>query len=87
MQNPMQYAPCPSCGQNNAKKIGFTFWGGALGPTLFTHVKCQNCQTEYNGKTGKSNQQNIYIYLVGSFLIFFCLCVGFTAFAYLLNGN
>ena len=73
MQNPTQYAPCPNCGQNNAKKVGYTWWGGALGPSMFTHVKCQSCGTQYNGKTGKSNQQNIIIYTLVSFIIAFCL--------------
>jgi len=87
MQNPIQYAPCPNCGQSNAKKIIFTWWGGALGPGLFTHVKCQNCHTEYNGKTGKSNQQNILLYFIGSFVISFCLCGGLVVFSYMLNNN
>ena len=56
MQNTTHYAPGPNCGQSNAKKVSFTRWGGALDPTMFTHVKCQNCGTQYNGKTGKSKQ-------------------------------
>ena len=87
MQNTTQYAACPNCGQSNAKKVGFTWWGGALGPSMFTHVKCQNCGTEYNGKTGKSNQQNIIIYIVASFAIVFCLCAAFGAFSVLLGGQ
>jgi len=87
MQNPTQFAPCPKCGQSNAKKVSFTFWGGALGPSLFTHVKCQNCGTEYNGKTGKSNQQNIVIYLVASILIGFCACGGFALLSFILNNQ
>ncbi|MCE9645436.1 MAG: hypothetical protein K8S20_05495 [Chloroflexi bacterium] len=81
MQNPTQYAPCPNCGQSNAKKVSFIWLGGALGPSMFTHVKCQNCNTEYNGKTGKSNQQNTVLYFVVSFVVsfvvVFCLCGGF----------
>lgn len=86
MQNPIQYAPCPNCGQSNAKKVSFTWWGGALGPRMFTHVKCQNCGTEYNGKTGKSNQQNMIIYTVVGFFIAFCLCGGLAAVTVLLNN-
>jgi transposase-like protein len=74
MQTQSQYAPCPNCGQSNAKKVGYTWWGGALGPSMFTHVKCQNCNTQYNGKTGKSNQTNIILYFVVSFVLVFCLC-------------
>ena len=57
-------APCPSCGQSNADKIGFTWWGGAVGPALLNHVKCLACGTEYNAKSGQSNTTNIIIYSV-----------------------
>ena len=87
MQNPTQYTPCPNCGQSNAKKVSYTWWGGALGPSMFTHVKCQNCGTQYNGKTGKSNQQNIIIYTLVSFVIAFCLCGGFAVVGYILNNQ
>ena len=86
MQNPTQYAPCPKCGQINAKKVNFTWWGGALGPSMFTHVKCQNCSTQYNGKTGKSNQNNIIIYFVASFVIVFFVCGGLAFLNVLLNN-
>jgi predicted RNA-binding Zn-ribbon protein involved in translation (DUF1610 family) len=66
MQNTTQYAPCPKCGQSNAKKVSFTWWGGALGPRMFTHVKCPNCGPEYNGRTGKSNRTDILIYFLQS---------------------
>jgi transposase-like protein len=87
MQNATPYAPCPNCGQSNAKKVGFTWWGGALGPRMFTHVKCQNCGAEYNGKTGKSNQQNIIIYTLVGFVIAFCACGGFAVLSYLLSSQ
>ena len=86
MQSPTQYAPCPQCGQSNAAKVKYTWWGGALGPNMFTHVKCQNCGTQYNGKTGKSNQTNIIIYFVVSFVIVFCVCGGFAVLSTLLNN-
>ena len=72
-----QYVPCPKCGSTNVKKVSYTLWGGALGPALFTHVKCQSCGTQYNGKTGQSNQRNIIIYTLVSFLLVFCACGGF----------
>ena len=87
MQNPVQYAACPKCGQSNAKKVSYTFWGGALGPSLMTHVKCQNCGTEYNGKTGQSNQKNIIIYILASFVISFCVCGGLAVLNFALNSN
>jgi uncharacterized protein (DUF983 family) len=41
-----------------------TWWGGALGPYLLTHVKCPECGMTYNGKTGQSNTTAIIIYSV-----------------------
>ena len=87
MQSPTQYAPCPNCGQSNAKKVSFTWWGGALGLNMFTHVKCQNCGTEYNGKTGKSNQTNILIYFVVTFAIAICACGGLAVLSLVLNNG
>jgi hypothetical protein len=52
-----------------AKRVGFTWWGGMLGPKLFTHVKCAQCGQAYNGKTGRSNDTAIAIYLGVSCLI------------------
>ncbi len=45
-------ANCPKCGSNSATKVGFTWWGGALGPRLFRVVKCGKCRAQYNGRTG-----------------------------------
>lgn len=58
------FAPCPKCGNTNATKIGFTWWGGVLGPKLLNHVKCGSCRTAYNGKSGKSNMGAIITYQV-----------------------
>ena len=75
-----RYAPCPECSCRDADKVSFTWWGGLLGPALLTHVKCQECGTAYNGKTGKSNQTAIIIYLcVGTaigFALGACACFG-----------
>ena len=87
MQNQIQYAACPQCGQSNAKKVRYTWWGGAVGPNMFTHVKCQNCGTQYNGKTGKSNQQNIIIYLAVGVLLACCACGAFGALSYFLSNS
>jgi hypothetical protein len=61
-----RYQPCPTCASDKAEAIGFTWWGGIVGPKMFTHVKCSKCGTTYNGKTGKSNQQAIAIYVAVS---------------------
>jgi transposase-like protein len=87
MQNPIQYAACPNCGQSNAKKVSYTWWGGAVGPIMFTHVKCQNCGTQYNGKTGKSNQQSIIIYNIVVFVVVFCACGGLAVLFSVMNNN
>ena len=81
-----QYVPCPTCGSTDVKKVGYTWWGGALGPSMFTHVKCNNCKTQYNGKTGKSNQTNIILYLVISTAIVFFICFGFALLRALLSN-
>ena len=60
----MDYAQCPQCGTSQATMINFTWWGGALGPRLLTHVKCQSCGKTYNGKTGRDNTNGIVIYSV-----------------------
>ena len=59
-----RYRPCPKCGSPDVKKVGFTWWGGALGPSLFCHCKCQQCKTTFNGKTGRSNNTAIAIYMI-----------------------
>jgi hypothetical protein len=63
------YAPCPRCRNIFAKPVGFTWWGGALGPWLFTHVRCVTCGEAYNGKTGQSNNTAIAIYFAVSAVI------------------
>lgn len=65
------HAQCPGCNSVYATKVKFTLWGGALGPKLFHHVKCDQCGTKYNGRTGKSNLVPILIYnLVAAVIMF-----------------
>lgn len=70
-----QFASCPKCGQKSAERVSFTWWGGVLGPKMFTHVKCLSCGGKYNGKTGKENTVNIVLYTliagIGFFVVFF----------------
>jgi hypothetical protein len=47
-------AKCPKCGAQSATKVSYNWWGGALGPRLFHVVKCTQCRTQYNGRTGGS---------------------------------
>lgn len=72
-----QYAPCPKCQNADAQQVSFTWWGGVLGPKLFTHVKCQSCNAKYNGKTGKDNTVNILIYFAVVAIVVFGLSFGF----------
>ena len=69
MPGAAEFASCPGCGNSNAKRVAFTWWGGALGPWLFTHVKCASCGRAYNGKTGRPNTGNIIAYFAVSFLV------------------
>lgn len=59
-----EFAPCPACQSRTAQRLNFSWWGGALGPRLLTHVKCGGCGVTYNGKTGRSNNTAIAIYVV-----------------------
>jgi hypothetical protein len=68
-----EHAPCPMCRRPGPEKVNFTWWGGVLGPRMFSHVKCQGCGTTYNGKTGQSNTTNIVAYSIVAFVIFFAL--------------
>ncbi|HEX8844963.1 MAG TPA: hypothetical protein VF791_09985 [Pyrinomonadaceae bacterium] len=71
------YAPCPTCRRPDAEKVKFTWWGGLIGPRLFSHVKCRGCGTTYNGKSGKSNTTAITLYLVIPFVIALVIVVIF----------
>jgi uncharacterized protein (DUF983 family) len=59
-----EFAPCPHCGEANAEKLRFTWWGGVLGPKILNHVKCRGCGKNYNGKSGKDNTTGIVLYSV-----------------------
>ena len=56
-------APFPKCGDVNVDAPSFAWWGGALGPKMFSHVICRNCNTGFNKKSGKSNATAIAIYV------------------------
>ena len=48
---------CPHCQQDQhpPTPIGFTWWGGILGPKLLSHVQCPSCGGTFNSKTGQPN--------------------------------
>jgi hypothetical protein len=53
---------CPRCSATSVTKPSFTWWGGMVGPALFTHRTCGACGFGFNGKSGKSNATAIAIY-------------------------
>ena len=56
---------CPRCRQDvEPIQLKFTWWGGALGPRLLSHVECPQCRARFNGKTGADNTGAIAIYSV-----------------------
>ncbi len=67
------YVPCPKCGSTNLHKIKWTFWGGVLGPSIFNHVKCNDCGMKFNGTTGKSNTGPIILYMIIGFILLFII--------------
>jgi len=61
---------CPKCGNTSASKVGFNWWGGALGPRLFHVVRCDSCRAQYNGKTGGSLTTTIIVYQLVALVVF-----------------
>ncbi|HYY58483.1 MAG TPA: hypothetical protein VE842_14215 [Pyrinomonadaceae bacterium] len=80
-----QYVPCPKCGAPDPAQVKFTWWGGLLGPKMLSHVKCGSCANTYNGKSGKSNTQNILIYTLVSAVIAFILLFGLALLPFLMR--
>ena len=65
-----QHAACPRCGSGDPQPVSFTWWGGAVGPRSFHHVRCRSCKNEYNGRTGLPNTTAIVLFqVVGFFLL------------------
>jgi hypothetical protein len=61
---------CPRCQCPYIKPVAYTWWGGILGPKLFSLVKCQQCKYQFNGKTGLPATKGIIIYFVVTTAIF-----------------
>jgi hypothetical protein len=65
-----QWADCPQCGNHgDATRIWWTMWGGVIGPAIICHVRCNECGTHYNGKSGDSNTTAITLFVVISIAI------------------
>lgn len=72
-----EFAPCPACQQQSATRLNYTWWGGALGPRMLTHVKCGGCGATYNGKTGQSNNAKIAAYMIIVNVVLIGLAIAF----------
>ncbi|MBS1120365.1 MAG: hypothetical protein H6Q90_2593 [Deltaproteobacteria bacterium] len=56
---------CPKCHEDvSPLPVGFTWWGGLIGSKIISHVECPRCHGRFNGKTGKSNDAAIAIYMI-----------------------
>ncbi len=73
------FAPCPRCGCQYADRVKFSWWGGLVGPKLFTHVKCRNCASCYNGKHGTWNTTNIVLYTIAGVVLGAAVVLGLYA--------
>lgn len=74
-----RYAPCPFCRcPGHADRVSYTFWGGFLGPMMFSHVRCRHCRRCYNGSTGGDNSTAIALYVGISLALglMFLICAG-----------
>jgi hypothetical protein len=82
-----EWADCPNCGApGDATRLTWTIWGGFIGPMIICHVRCNQCGTTYNGKSGDSNTTRIIIYYAISFgigVLILISCLGLN----LMNGN
>ena len=64
-----EWAPCPNCGNDDASRVHWTFWGGLIGPAIINVVRCHQCGTNYNGVHGDTNGGRIAIYIVVSIVL------------------
>jgi hypothetical protein len=68
------YAPCPSCGSTHATRVMWTLWGSFYGPAMFTHVRCSDCNTSYNGRSGRSNLIPAVIFVMVPLMLLIIIC-------------
>ena len=61
---------CPKCGSKRWSKVGFTWWGGLVGPAIFSMVRCNKCSTSFNRKRGTEiGATHILLYSLGGLVI------------------
>jgi phage FluMu protein Com len=64
-----EWAECPHCGNSDATRVHWTFWGGLIGPAIINVVRCNECGTNYNGVHGDYNHTRILFYVLGSIVL------------------
>jgi hypothetical protein len=74
-----ELAKCPKCGARSATRVRYNWWGGALGPRLFHVVKCKQCRTQYNSRSGSTLTLVIVLYQLTFFVIFFGALLAYRA--------
>jgi len=57
---PIETAPCFCCGSRLGVPVGWTYWG-YFAPKLLHHVKCVDCPSSYDARTGASNGPKILV--------------------------
>ena len=79
--------PCPKCGHKYATDVEHTWafgqwWSGKrwdifglTAPKRFNLVRCRNCGTIYNGKTGKQETKKVIIWILIPVIITILLVV------------
>lgn len=61
---------CPFCESEHVKRVNYTFWGGVIGPRIFNLHRCEDCNAQYNAKTGQRlAPMKIALYLAGVVVI------------------
>jgi len=68
---------CPRCGSPFVDEVRYAWWGGVLGPSMLSLMKCPNCKLQFSGKTLQDAKNGIIIYnviaLVLAFVVFFVI--------------
>lgn len=63
------YADCPQCGSpGHATKVIYTWWGGFIGPLIFSLVQCSECGAQYNGSSGSDSSTGVTVWKVLSII-------------------
>jgi hypothetical protein len=64
-----QTLPCPYCSHAGATTVKFTPWGGVVGPLVLSLVKCDQCDRQFNGRSGRKVEKAIRVYTWTTLLV------------------